>query len=351
MKILKTGLAVKTFSLILAVLMVLSGCKAPDNNDGNKNEEKSKLNGVPISEYAIVYSNQDYDYSRRAAQYIKKEIQSRRERLSKNDRLYKYAEENNIKYFEDSSNESDEYLRNRIRHHVIPLLEEENPSLSSSITNFSNQLFDAFSYIRNKSIDYVKKHNNKIDINSFINLALIEKKDIINYICDSHGILSSDNKINDILDLIDSNRPNLVYDLNKEYQFIKSYDICYISKKEIKQTIHHEIYPNEKVTIDGYGEFCFNEYTYDLLNSISVSVNEPLPLVIRTRKNGDKLIIGDGHKKLKDFLIDKKVPLKERDKILLVENNNKEIIWVLGYYKKVCNEENSLKLTFKEKIR
>jgi hypothetical protein len=32
-------------------------------------------------------------------------------------------------------------------------------------------------------------------------------------------------------------------------------------------------------------------------------------------------------------------------------NNNKETIWVLGYYKKVCNEENSLKLTFKEKIR
>ena len=265
--------------------------------------------------------------------------------------IYKYAEENNIKYFEDSSNESDDYLRNRIRHHVIPLLESENPSLSSSVTNFSNQLFDAFSYIRNKSIDYVNKHNNKIEINSFINLALIEKKDIINYICDSHGILSSDNKINDILNLIDSNRPNLVYDLNKEYQFIKSYDICYISKKEIKQTIHHEIYPNEKVTVDGYGEFCFNEYTYDLINSISVSVNEPLPLVIRTRKNGDKLIIGDGHKKLKDFLIDKKVPLKERDKILLVENNNKEIIWVLGYYKKVCNEENSLKLTFKEKIR
>ena len=76
-----------------------------------------------------------------------------------------------------------------------------------------------------------------------------------------------------------------------------------------------------------------------------------MPLVIRTRKNGDKLIIGNGHKKLKDFLIDKKVPLKKRDEILLVENSNGEIIWVLDYYKKVCNEENSLKLSYKEKIR
>ena len=263
--------------------------------------------------------------------------------------IYEYAKENNIKYFEDSSNESDDYLRNRIRHHIIPILEQENPNLSSSISNYSNQLFESFSYIREKSIDYVKKHNNKIIISSFNNLALIEKKDIINYICDFNGILSSDNKINDILELIDNDRPNLVYDLNKEYQFVKSYDTCYVSKKSDKQIVYQEIYPNQTVSIDNYGEFSFTDNTFG--DSINVSLNEPMPLVIRTRQNGDKLIIGNGHKKLKDFLIDKKVPLKKRDEILLVENNNGEIIWVLDYYKKVCNEENSLKLSFKEKIR
>ena len=48
------------------------------------------------------------------------------------------------------------------------------------------------------------------------NLALIEKKDIINYICDRLDILSSDNKIKDILALIENPKPNLSYCLNSK---------------------------------------------------------------------------------------------------------------------------------------
>ena len=83
---------------------------------------------------------------------------------------------------------------------------------------------------------------------------------------------------------------------------------------------------------------------------LKISISEPLPLTIRKRCEGDKLIINSGHKKLKDFLIDKKVPKEERDNLLIVTNSMGEIIWVLGYYKKRCDEENSLILNFKEKI-
>ena len=55
-------------------------------------------------------------------------------------------------------------------------------------------------------------------------------------------------------------------------------------------------------------------------------MNEPLPLTIRNRVDGDKLIIGSGHKKLKDFLIDKKVPKSKRDKLIVITNNENEII-------------------------
>ena len=40
-----------------------------------------------------------------------------------------FAKENNIKWREDSSNASDKYLRNKLRHEVIPILKELNPSL------------------------------------------------------------------------------------------------------------------------------------------------------------------------------------------------------------------------------
>ena len=75
---------------------------------------------------------------------------------------------------------------------------------------------------------------------------------------------------------------------------------------------------------------------------------KPMPLIIRNRLDGDKLIIGNGHKKLKDFLIDKKVPKNLRDDLIIVTNNEGEIIWVIGYYKKKCEEENCLILNVKE---
>lgn len=263
--------------------------------------------------------------------------------------LYKYALDNNITFFEDSSNGSDDYLRNRIRHHVIPWLQKENPSLADSVSNYSNQLHEAFQYIRDNSVKYLENNGNKIDINSFNVLALIQKKDIINYICDCNGILSSDNKINDILDLIDNPRPNLTYDLNSQFLFVKAYNSCYIKKRSENEFFRYNINLNENVEIYNYGLFSL---THDITcdKSINISFSEPLPLTIRKRVDGDRLIIGDGHKKLKDFLIDKKVPKEERDNLIVVTNNNNEIIWVIGYYKKKCEEENSLVLNFKEKV-
>ena len=263
------------------------------------------------------------------------------------DDLYNYAKENDIKYFEDTSNASDDYLRNRIRHHVIPLLQKENPNLKASVNNYSQQLHQAFSYIRDHSICYLEKNNNKIDLSSFNKLALIQKKDIINYICDLNGILSSDNKINDILNLIESEKPNLKYDLNNNFEFIKAYNICYVSKKDIKQQLSKKINLNESLIFQNK---CFTLSTEIKINNdfLKISPNEPLPLVIRNREQGDKLIIGEGHKKLKDFLIDKKVPKSERDKLILIANAEGEIIWVLGYYKKKYDMENGLILSCKE---
>ena len=264
--------------------------------------------------------------------------------------LYAYAKSNNITYFEDSSNESDDYLRNRIRHHVIDLLQQENPNLRSSIGNYSTQLHEAFEYIRSNSVKYLAENDNKIDVNSFNNLALIQKKDIINYICDSNDILSNDNKICDILDLIENARPNLTYDLNGKFQFVKAYNICYVKEVTNKETINFQLNVSEEVTINGYGSFHLLDNTVLSDTFMKVSYSEPLPLTIRKRMDGDRLIIGNGHKKLKDFLIDKKVPKETRDELLVVTNALNEIIWVIGYYKKKCDEEKSLILSFKEKI-
>ena len=63
-----------------------------------------------------------------------------------------FCKENNITYFEDASNNTSDYTRNRLRHQVIPLLLEENPNLYEAINNYSKTLFSA-----NKLLEKVKR--------------------------------------------------------------------------------------------------------------------------------------------------------------------------------------------------
>ena len=61
--------------------------------------------------------------------------------------IEKYAKENNLKWREDSSNAADTYLRNKIRHHIVPILKEINPNFLSSFQKTQNYLIQAQSII------------------------------------------------------------------------------------------------------------------------------------------------------------------------------------------------------------
>lgn len=49
--------------------------------------------------------------------------------------LQHYAEQQNIEWREDKSNASDKYLRNKIRHHIVPILKELNSNFLESFAN------------------------------------------------------------------------------------------------------------------------------------------------------------------------------------------------------------------------
>ena len=50
------------------------------------------------------------------------------------DEVLAFLQEYHISYVTDSSNETDQFLRNRLRHHVMPLLEQENPRLAEDVS-------------------------------------------------------------------------------------------------------------------------------------------------------------------------------------------------------------------------
>ena len=61
--------------------------------------------------------------------------------------------------------------------------------------------------------------------------------------------------------------------------------------------------------------------------------NNGFPFTIRTRIDGDKILLSKGHKKIKDLMIDLKLSKKEKDKALVLLDKDDNILSLLGYKK------------------
>lgn len=247
--------------------------------------------------------------------------------------IYDYANNNHITYFEDDSNKDNTYLRNNIRNNILNSLFEINKDYEKKFNQYSELLLESYDFIRTTSLSHIT--DNKVDIKNFITLHPCIQKDIINYLFEQYNIPSSLSKINDCIKVISNDNVNISYDITKEYKLIKEYDNFYLGN-----IISHKVYEkmgiNEKCEINGYGNFYLSNIipeTYTHILKICYNKDE-FPLTIKTKENGDKIQIKNGHKKVSDFFTDKKITKNIREKILIVENNKKEIIWILDYYKK-----------------
>jgi len=56
--------------------------------------------------------------------------------------IEKYCTENGLEYVTDSSNLSDDYTRNKLRHHLIPMLKEFNPSVFEAVSRMTSAVYD-----------------------------------------------------------------------------------------------------------------------------------------------------------------------------------------------------------------
>ena len=248
--------------------------------------------------------------------------------------IYKYAQQNKLVFFEDSSNSEDDYLRNRLRHNVIPLLEKENPSVLKKLQDFSLQLKEAFNFIRNQSIKYLNEQKNIISISSFNRLDIALKKDIICLLFERYKLEKSNEIINNCLNIISKNTNNKI-NLKNEYIFYVEYGFAGIKHQHkigefcIKINIENScliqnkyfFYFSKKIPQNNakYIKLCYNDLK--------------VPLTIRNRYDGDFMKMPFGSKKVSRILIDSKIPEDLRNSIPLVYDNEGELLWIYGIAK------------------
>ena len=256
------------------------------------------------------------------------------------DELLNYVKTNNIPYAVDKTNFSEEYTRNRYRLNILPILKKENKSVHLKFLKFSETLKLYDDHINKEANEKL----NKVYQNNNLNLKLFENEDelikrkilyqILNNIYYKNISLITDNHVELILNIIESPRPNLKINLPNKVLVIKNYQNLYFTQNtEIKSysfTFKDKvILPNNQILIKEETEDTSN-YTIRL-NSKELS----LPLIVRTRQNGDKIEIKNlnGHKKIKDIFINEKISETARNSWPILTDQNNQIIWLPGLKK------------------
>ena len=242
-----------------------------------------------------------------------------------------YAEENDVLYLDDESNEENTYLRNRYRHSVVPIMKQENETLLDQIKQYHDQLSSAFFFIREQTKAHVK--NNHIDIAMFKTWNKALQDDAIAYVIENTELNISYEIIQKIKRMLLASKPNAIYRLNKNHCFIKSYNDAFIkplSDKNDSQFIIHEgdthignmaiftLLSKTNANTEEFTKLCYNKLAF--------------PLILRHRTEGDTLTYSYGHKKLKKLFIDEKIPMDIRNELWILTDHDGIILWVQNHY-------------------
>ena len=157
-------------------------------------------------------------------------------------------------------------------------------------------------------------------------------------------ILINDKHIEIILKLIYSKRANALINLPNEVVAYKSYNMLEL-KRVSDEITSYEIEFNNYVDLP-------NNRHIELISDTSVNSNDicrlnskdvMLPLIVRTRKFGDKISVKglNGQRKVKDIFIDKKIKLADRDLWPVVVDSRGVVVWLPGLKKSKYDKKKS----------
>lgn len=270
--------------------------------------------------------------------------------ITKND-ILEYAKNHKIQYFEDTSNKEDTYTRNRYRHHIIPSIEKENPNYRDKISQLSDMITHASSLVQTECDTYIKslKTLDYINIDGFNTLNKLVKIAVLTYLINTvskNTIEVSYHQYESMIELCESDKPNQFLTLNETYSFIKNYDTFSIKPLKKPTTIN--------VEINDYGTYQVTDKISYIITPNKIGQNNRnyfelwynglvFPLYLRNRVNGDKMQLKVGTKKVKDILIDQKIPIQLRDSLVLLADNE-SVLWIPGIKKKHQNQTQQNKL-------
>ena len=237
--------------------------------------------------------------------------------------IEKYCCVNNLSFVTDSTNLSDDYTRNKLRHNIVPVLRELNPKIEKTVLKTSRSVTEISNMIKSSAENYIKENfaDNKLDVSKLKELnSEIAKRVIIEFvkICDSEISLEAchiENIYKICLKCGKTGIPKNKYCQNKNgYLFIGSND------ENIKKT---------KFSVEITK---ISENVNNLLLNNSLDCDKIVgKLVLRTRQSGDSIRLANRGctKKLTKLYNEFSVPVYLRDTLPVI-SDDLGVVWIHG---------------------
>ncbi len=288
--------------------------------------------------------------------------------------INRYIQEEKIDFVVDSSNLRRDYLRNKIRFSIIPMMKEINPNIIETLSRTAAIFREEerhFDIIVVKTLMRLISRKSDSRIELFLSpLEAMDKvilRRVLRRVIDETKGLRRINFIHveDIIGLIKTGKSGDRLYLPKGIRVIKDYStLIFTTEPPVKLDTYMLEVPGEinlkeaGVLIKASILESHKSEIKDLRLSADLAVFDAerliFPLVVRSRKEGNFFYpFGFGkRKKLQDFFVDGKVPRDERDRIPLIISGE-DIIWVAGYrqddrFKVVDETKKVLKLEVKK---
>ena len=223
-----------------------------------------------------------------------------------------FLEEWCLQHIEDSSNGTDDFLRNRIRHNVMPLLRQENPRIGENLSAMAMRLRSDEEYLSQQA-DFETLPT----VESLKTMHPAVRSRILERFLKNSGVREPEQSHIGAVDaLLFSEKPSAKVSLPGGVTIGRNYNTLQkLSAVQIMEPIALSC-PGE-VEFGNYRVIC--EPAEEIVNTPDIiTVASAGGVLLRNRKSGDAIRLSGGTKSLKKLFIDRKIPAAERSNLPVV---------------------------------
>ena len=234
--------------------------------------------------------------------------------------VLEFLEEYHLNYVSDSSNETDDFLRNRIRHHVMPILKQENPRLAENLSAMALRL-------RQDEAALAQKPEYRVDVLRQMPRAM--RLRAVAADLESWGVPEPEAAHLELVEkIIVSDNPSARVNLPGGITVCRNYGI--LERYEPENSITPVVLnvPGETVVEElGLRVICEENETLTC-GEDAFTVSPQGQMILRSRQSGDEMRLAGGRKSLKKIFVDRKIPAAKRMAVPVIADE----VGVLGVY-------------------